>query len=126
MVQERNAKVEAHLHLIYPIAVYLSRTLPPCFPLDDLQQQGAIGLILATEDFDATRGPTFEKYARWRIYTCIVDWVRANWRASVFEPLHAAMAARQISVEELLILEESLRTLPKRVSRVRARRLKAA
>ena len=36
-------------------------------PFDDLVQEGALGLLDAIDHYDASRGPTFDSYARFRV-----------------------------------------------------------
>ena len=60
----RERLVRRHLPLIRTVA---SRFRDYGLPLDDLVQEGSIGFLEAIDDFDPSRGPTFERYARFRI-----------------------------------------------------------
>src|SRR5262249_58666830 len=40
-------------------------------PIDDLVQEGALGLLDSIDQYDATRGPEFEAYARFRVRRAI-------------------------------------------------------
>lgn len=48
----RNRLVEAHLHLVAPIANAIQRGLPPCFDVDDLTSAGHIGLLRAADRYE--------------------------------------------------------------------------
>lgn len=56
----RRRLVEANMRLVISIA---RRYYCPDIPLDDLIQEGAIGLIIACERFDPSRGCRFSTYA---------------------------------------------------------------
>jgi RNA polymerase sigma factor (sigma-70 family) len=58
----RQRLVELHMGLVRNVA-YRYRDLG--LPLDDLVQEGAIGLLDAVARFDASRGASFATYARW-------------------------------------------------------------
>jgi RNA polymerase sigma factor (sigma-70 family) len=49
-------------------------------PLEDVVQEGAIGLLEAIDSFDATRGASFETFARWHIRHAITDALTAQGR----------------------------------------------
>jgi RNA polymerase primary sigma factor len=55
--------VEKHMGLVRSIA-FRYRNLG--MPVDDLVQEGAIGLLAAIDDYDARRGASFSTYAFWR------------------------------------------------------------
>ena len=59
-ISERNRLVKANMGLVFPIA---KRYLKYGLSLDDLKQEGAIGLIKAVERFDPDRGVKFSTYA---------------------------------------------------------------
>lgn len=60
--------VECHLQLVRAIAW---RYRDDGLPLEDLVQEGSIGLLDAIDRFDPGRGPTFESYARFRVRRAI-------------------------------------------------------
>jgi RNA polymerase sigma factor (sigma-70 family) len=60
----RERLVRCHLRLVRAVA---SRYRGYGLPFDDLVQEGSIGLLEAIDDFEPSRGPTFERYARFRI-----------------------------------------------------------
>lgn len=47
-------------------------------PLEDLVQEGAIGLLTAIDDFDPSRGTTFPTYAFWRVRAAITHALTAQ------------------------------------------------
>lgn len=60
--------VDCHLPLVRAVA---SRYRDYGLPLEDLVQEGSIGLLDAIDHFDPCRGPTFEPYARFRVRRAI-------------------------------------------------------
>lgn len=68
--------VEQNLKLATLIALDHHRALPPHVELDDIEQAARIGLIEAALRFDASRGATFQTFARWRINGAIRDYLR--------------------------------------------------
>lgn len=68
--------VEQNLKLATLIALDHHRALPPHVELDDIQQAARMGLIEAALRFDASRGATFDTFARWRINGAIRDYLR--------------------------------------------------
>jgi RNA polymerase sigma factor (sigma-70 family) len=71
----RDRLVLDHLKLPKQIAKKLSRSLPPCFELDDLVQAGMLGLLEAASQYDPQRFPgvAFGAFARRRIQGEIKD-----------------------------------------------------
>ena len=47
-------------------------------PVEDLVQEGAIGLLTAVDDYDPARGTTFSTYAFWRIRAAVTHAVTAR------------------------------------------------
>lgn len=66
-IEERNALVEAHLHLVPPIARRLQKRLPPSFEVDDLISIGNEGLIAAAACWSPERNSSFEWFAKFKI-----------------------------------------------------------
>src|SRR5215204_4490260 len=60
----RRTLIEKNLRLVVSVAV---RCRGSGVPLDDLIQEGNVGLIEAVERFDPERGHRFASYAVWRI-----------------------------------------------------------
>jgi RNA polymerase sigma factor (sigma-70 family) len=72
--------VDTHLPLIRHIARGLSRTLPPSFPVEDLVQEGVIGLLRAAKRYDPAADPTpgfarakFSSFAHMHIRGAMLD-----------------------------------------------------
>jgi RNA polymerase primary sigma factor len=64
----RRTLIERNLRLVVSVAVRYRRS---GVPLEDLIQEGNIGLIEAVERFDPERGYRFSSYAVWRIRKAI-------------------------------------------------------
>jgi RNA polymerase sigma factor (sigma-70 family) len=87
----RNALVESNGWLVQALASKLARRLPPSFELEDLVQQGQIGLMQAAERFDPERGSSFPMYAQRRVRGAMFDFVRRrHWRNATLAPLKTA------------------------------------
>lgn len=76
MNQRRDQLVEAHLDLVRQLAVRVARRLPPSFELDDLVQQGCLGLLQAADRYDPDLNSSFDAYARPRIKGAMLDSIR--------------------------------------------------
>ncbi|MCS7066506.1 MAG: RNA polymerase sigma factor RpoD/SigA, partial [Fimbriimonadales bacterium] len=66
--EARNRLVECNLRLVLSVA---RRYIRPGLSLEDLVQEGAIGLIKAINHFDTSRGLRFSTYATWWIRQAI-------------------------------------------------------
>jgi RNA polymerase sigma factor for flagellar operon FliA len=76
----REEVVHKYLHLVKYVAGRLSINLPPNVEINDLINDGILGLIDATEKYDDARGVKFETYAITRINGAILDALRAlDW-----------------------------------------------
>jgi RNA polymerase sigma factor (sigma-70 family) len=64
----RRRVVQEHMGLVRSLA---RRYRDLGLPVEDLTQEGAIGLLEAIEDFDAGKGASFSTYAYWRIRRAI-------------------------------------------------------
>lgn len=72
--------VEEYAPLVKRIAFHMMARMPACVQVDDLIQAGMIGLLEATQKYDASRGASFETYAGIRIRGAIVDEMRrGDW-----------------------------------------------
>jgi RNA polymerase primary sigma factor len=71
----RTTLVEEHMGLVRSIAL---RYRGLGLPIEDLVQEGAIGLIAAIEDYDAGRGTSFSTYAFWRVRAAVTHAVTAQ------------------------------------------------
>jgi RNA polymerase sigma factor for flagellar operon FliA len=70
------ATVESYLPLVGAIARTVSQRLPPSVEVDDLVQDGVLGLIGAVRRYDPSRGVVFSTYAGHRIRGAILDGLR--------------------------------------------------
>jgi RNA polymerase primary sigma factor len=69
--------VEEHMGLVRSIA-FRYRNLG--LPIEDLAQEGAIGLLAAIDDYDPSRGASFSTYAFWRTRAAVTHALTANGR----------------------------------------------
>lgn len=93
---DQSELVDAHLPLVRHIALRLSRSLPPSFPLEDLVQEGVIGLMRAATQYDPAahhrsgfpKPVPFVCFARQRIRGAMLDSVGGrHWTANTHLPL---------------------------------------
>lgn len=99
----RKKLIEANMRLVINIAKgYKSRTIP----LEDLIQEGAIGLMQAAERFDPNRGFRFSTYA--------THWIRQaigraidNKSKSIRLPAHVSQSIRKIERERAKYIRET-------------------
>ncbi|MCM3782935.1 FliA/WhiG family RNA polymerase sigma factor [Neobacillus mesonae] len=76
----RNQLIEKHLHIVQYVASRLAVGLPKNVSKDDLESNGALGLMDALDKFDYRRGLQFETYASWRVRGAILDGLRqGDW-----------------------------------------------
>jgi RNA polymerase sigma factor for flagellar operon FliA len=76
----REEIVHKYLHLVKYVAGRISVNLPPNVELNDLINDGILGLIDAIEKYDDSRGVKFETYAITRINGAILDALRSlDW-----------------------------------------------
>lgn len=71
-------RVDEHLRLVSAIAKVLSRRLPSTVELNELINDGVLGLLDAARRFDASRGVSFSTYAGHRIRGAILDGLRTR------------------------------------------------
>jgi RNA polymerase sigma factor for flagellar operon FliA len=67
------------LHYLYLVGYIYGRiaiNLPPHIDREDLEHQGALGLLAALDHFDPAKGVKFETYASIRIRGSIIDYLR--------------------------------------------------
>ncbi len=72
----RRALVSANLRFVVKVAVGYRRY---GLPLEDLIQEGNVGLVKAVERFDPSRGVTLLTYAVWWIRAYIQRYILDNW-----------------------------------------------
>lgn len=76
----REELIHKYLHIVKYVAGKISVSLPPNVDLNDLVNDGIVGLIDAIEKYDDSRGVKFETYAITRINGAIIDALRAlDW-----------------------------------------------
>lgn len=72
--------VAKHMPLVKRVAYHLMARMPNSVQLDDLVQAGMVGLLEAIQNYDASKGASFETYARIRIRGSMIDEVRrGDW-----------------------------------------------
>lgn len=67
-----------HVNLVKRIAQHLVARLPSSVDIDDLMQSGMVGLLEAANNFDPSRGASFETYAGIRIRGSMLDDIRKH------------------------------------------------
>ena len=76
----REQIIHKYLHIVKYVAGKISVSLPPNVEINDLINDGIVGLIDAIEKYDDSRGVKFETYAITRINGAIIDALRAlDW-----------------------------------------------
>ena len=70
--------ITQHVELVKRIAQHLIARLPSSVDIDDLMQSGMVGLLEAANNFDPTRGASFETYAGIRIRGSMLDDIRKH------------------------------------------------
>ncbi len=70
--------IEEHSGLVNRIAYHLAARLPASVVVDDLIQVGMIGLLDASQQYDASQGAAFTTYATIRIRGAMLDELRRN------------------------------------------------
>ena len=77
---DKTALLEQHTVLVKRIAYHLLARLPASVIVDDLIQSGMIGLFEAANNFDASKGASFETFAGIRIRGSMLDEIRrGDW-----------------------------------------------
>ena len=71
----RTELVEEHMGLVRSVA-FRYRDLG--LPMEDLVQEGAIGLLTAIDDYDSSRGASFSTYAFWRVRAAVTHALTAH------------------------------------------------
>lgn len=78
--QDKTRLLEEHTVLVKRIAYHLLARLPASVLVDDLIQAGMIGLLEASNNFDASKGASFETFAGIRIRGSMLDEIRrGDW-----------------------------------------------
>lgn len=77
---DKSALLEQHTVLVKRIAYHLLARLPASVLIDDLIQSGMIGLLEAANNFDQSKGASFETFAGIRIRGAMLDEIRrGDW-----------------------------------------------
>jgi RNA polymerase sigma factor for flagellar operon FliA len=77
---DKTILLEQHTVLVKRIAYHLLARLPASVIVDDLIQSGMIGLFEAANNFDSTKGASFETFAGIRIRGAMLDEIRrGDW-----------------------------------------------
>lgn len=71
----RTMLVEEHMGIVRSVA-FRYRDLG--LPVEDLVQEGAIGLLTAVDDYDSSRGTSFSTFAFWRVRAAVTHAVTAR------------------------------------------------
>ncbi|MHA7878405.1 MAG: RNA polymerase sigma factor FliA [Saccharospirillum sp.] len=98
-----NQLIEQHGVLVKRIAHHLMARLPDSVQLDDLIQSGMIGLFESAQNYDHTKGASFETYAGIRIRGAMLDEVRkGDWipRSVHRNSRRIADAIREVEMRE--------------------------
>ncbi len=75
---DKDAQIEQYAPLVKRIAHYMMAKLPANVHVEDLIQNGMLGLLDAIQRFDATQGAQFETYASQRIRGAMLDGLRTD------------------------------------------------
>lgn len=74
----RDELVLNHLWLVRHLIGKIAARLPPGVDVDNLESAGVLGLVEASQRFDATRGVDFKAFASLRIRGAMIDEARRN------------------------------------------------
>jgi len=84
-VEEKQRLVEKYTPLVKVIALQIYKGLPSYILLDDLMQDGMLGLLDVIDRFDPTKGVQFKTYAAYRIKGAILDGLREmDWMPRLY------------------------------------------
>lgn len=92
--------VELHLGLVKRIAHHMMARLPASVQVDDLIQAGLIGLLEASNNFDGSKGASFETFAGIRIRGAMLDEIRRGDWAPRSVHKNSRMLAEAVSAVE--------------------------
>src|SRR5262247_188569 len=96
------ARVTASIPFVEQLARRVAASMPHSIDLDDLVQDGVLGLIDAANRFDADRGIKFETFAERRVRGAMIDALRRDaWPRGVRRQRRELDAAREALRREL-------------------------
>jgi len=75
---DRETLAREHAVLVKQIAGRIVARLPGHYDLEDLYSAGVVGLLMAIDNFDESRGIPFDRYARIRIEGALLDALRES------------------------------------------------
>src|SRR5215813_10687936 len=115
LANHQQQRVAAGLPFVESLARRMASTMPHSIDLDDLVQDGVLGLIDAANRFDAGRGIKFETFAERRVRGAMIDALRRDaWPRGVRRQRRQLEAARE-ELRRELGAEPSLADLAARV-----------
>src|SRR5690606_41828671 len=89
-------RVAAGLPFVESLARRMASTMPHSIELNDLVQDGVLGLMDAAHRFDEARGIKFETFAERRVRGAIIDALRRDaWPSGVRQARRELEAARE-------------------------------
>ena len=98
--ERRQAAILEQLPQVYHIATRIHERLPKHVPLEDLVQEGVLGLMAALNSFDSSKKVQLQTYASFRIRGAILDSLRKlDWAS---RPLRAKGRRITNAVAELI------------------------
>jgi RNA polymerase sigma factor (sigma-70 family) len=71
-IGDRNRLIESHYELASWLAKKAMQRLPRSISVEDLRQEGVLGLVEAATRFDPTLGPPFQAYGRRWVFGAII------------------------------------------------------
>src|SRR6266704_5745017 len=102
LAASQNRRVVNGLPFVEALARRMASTMPHSIDLDDLVQDGVLGLIDAANRFDADRGIKFETFAERRVRGAMIDALRKDaWPRGVRRQRRELDAAREALRREL-------------------------
>ena len=98
---ERDWLIEKHKPMVLHLAKKISQSLPFSPDFEDLVAYGQLGLVEASERFDATRGNSFGTFAFYRIRGAIYDGLREMGAISRSRSFRFAANANDLLMTEV-------------------------
>jgi RNA polymerase sigma factor for flagellar operon FliA len=108
--------VKKYLPLVKGIARRVASTMPPSVELDDLVQDGSIGLIDAANRFDESRGLKFYTFAQHRILGAVIDCTRRESWPRYTRRLKKRIESARCQLAQELGTEPTLASLAERLN----------